>query len=171
MKKKFNWVAWDIICKPKSKGGFGVKHFERFNIALLTKWIWRYLSDTYFVWYNLLSFKYENIHHRIRDGVIQRLDSKTSIWLRDILKMGHVILPGCNWFNRSLSVKSDNNMCTLFHKHCWTGHRPLLSLFSNLFAIATDPDCIIVDRGAWSHSNWRWNIQFQREALTETKNL
>lgn len=39
------WVMWDIVCSPIEKRGFGIKHLEVLNRALLGKWMWRFVSD------------------------------------------------------------------------------------------------------------------------------
>jgi hypothetical protein len=31
-------VRWSVVCKPKSKGGFGIKNLKLFNICLLCNW-------------------------------------------------------------------------------------------------------------------------------------
>jgi hypothetical protein len=37
-KRKYHFVKWRWICKPKSKGGLGVKDLHKFNISLMCKW-------------------------------------------------------------------------------------------------------------------------------------
>ncbi|MCI07485.1 LINE-1 reverse transcriptase like, partial [Trifolium medium] len=54
--KKLCWVKWDQICLPKEQGGLGVKNLELFNLALLSKWKWRFLADGDAVWADLLRF-------------------------------------------------------------------------------------------------------------------
>lgn len=51
------WVAWDGICAPKKEGGLGIKNLHLFNIALLSKWKWRYLCDYKSYWRDLLTFQ------------------------------------------------------------------------------------------------------------------
>ena len=43
--KKLCWVSWDDICKLKSDGGLGVKEVNKFNKALLAKWMWKFLLE------------------------------------------------------------------------------------------------------------------------------
>ncbi|KAL8513823.1 hypothetical protein ACS0TY_013077 [Phlomoides rotata] len=38
---KTPWISWENICKDKNKGGLGIRDLGQFNIALLSKWIWR----------------------------------------------------------------------------------------------------------------------------------
>lgn len=43
-KKKINWVAWEVVTKPKDKGGVRVGCFESYNLVLLVKSWWRLIK-------------------------------------------------------------------------------------------------------------------------------
>ncbi|MCI30811.1 ribonuclease H protein, partial [Trifolium medium] len=49
-RKRINWVKWDVVCRPKSCGGLGVRDIRAVNISLLTKWRWRLLSNDFCMW-------------------------------------------------------------------------------------------------------------------------
>jgi hypothetical protein len=38
-KRKYHWVRWDAMCKPKSLGGLGIVDTKLMNICLMAKWI------------------------------------------------------------------------------------------------------------------------------------
>jgi hypothetical protein len=59
--KRLCWVKWDQVCLPKEQGCLGVKNLELFNMALLRKWKWRFLSDEEAVWADLLRFRYGHL--------------------------------------------------------------------------------------------------------------
>src|SRR3954464_7438321 len=40
-KRKYHLVKWKYVCRPRKKGGLGVKNIRLFNICLLCKWWWR----------------------------------------------------------------------------------------------------------------------------------
>ncbi|KAK2371645.1 hypothetical protein QL285_084567 [Trifolium repens] len=42
--KKISWVKWEVVCKEKSQGGFGVRDIRLVNLSLLSKWRWRLLQ-------------------------------------------------------------------------------------------------------------------------------
>ncbi|KAJ0940005.1 hypothetical protein HanRHA438_Chr02g0067751 [Helianthus annuus] len=43
--RKMNWVAWDVVTRPKKFGGLGISKLKLVNEALLSKWIWRFKND------------------------------------------------------------------------------------------------------------------------------
>lgn len=48
--KKINWVAWDVVTKPKEFGGLGVNSLALANLALLAKWWWRIKVEVNSFW-------------------------------------------------------------------------------------------------------------------------
>ena len=40
-KKRYYFVRWPIVCKPRKKGGLGIKHIRKFNVSLMCKWWWK----------------------------------------------------------------------------------------------------------------------------------
>lgn len=90
-KKRISWVSWPTaICKPKLEGGLGVQHCELFNIALRSKWAWKFPSYANLVWYSLLTFKYGDIKGLILDPSWLFNSRKSSVWWKDLrLSIGY----------------------------------------------------------------------------------
>jgi hypothetical protein len=42
-KKKYHWLKWGEVCKPKDLGGLGIINSSVLNASLLLKWLWRLL--------------------------------------------------------------------------------------------------------------------------------
>lgn len=77
-----NKVVWSDVCKPKEKGGLGLRSLEEMNKVSTLKLIWRILS------YNSLWVRWIR-HYLIRKGSFWNTNSKISLgsWLwKKILK-------------------------------------------------------------------------------------
>lgn len=56
--RKLHTIRWEIICKPKTKGGLGVQVLAWKNVALLAKWWWKARIDRSKLWHRVLTCKY-----------------------------------------------------------------------------------------------------------------
>lgn len=63
--RKFVAVAWDRVCTPVSSGGLGIRLFKDMNVALLSKWLWRYEKEKDSLRRKVIRHKY---HSRGRSG-------------------------------------------------------------------------------------------------------
>ncbi|GJY64381.1 homeodomain-like protein [Tanacetum coccineum] len=50
LKKGKAKVAWESVCKPKLKGGLGIRRLEDFNVSLMATHIWSILSHKESLW-------------------------------------------------------------------------------------------------------------------------
>ncbi|KAH9647069.1 putative reverse transcriptase/RNA-dependent DNA polymerase [Citrus sinensis] len=39
------WMKWNLLCKPKTAGGIGLKNLHDFNVAMLGKQVWKLLTN------------------------------------------------------------------------------------------------------------------------------
>nr|GEV95531.1 RNA-directed DNA polymerase, eukaryota [Tanacetum cinerariifolium] len=56
--RKITWVSWDKILASKKNGGLGISSFHALNLALLLKWVWRFLSQDGSLWYRVIQALY-----------------------------------------------------------------------------------------------------------------
>jgi hypothetical protein len=56
-KKKYRLSKWSILCRPKDQGGLGIEVLELKNKCLLSKWLFKILSEEG-MWQQLLCNKY-----------------------------------------------------------------------------------------------------------------
>ncbi|RVW40762.1 hypothetical protein CK203_080675 [Vitis vinifera] len=52
--KRDHLVSWDVVCKPKAKGGLGFGNISLRNLALLGKWLWRYPREGSALWHQVI---------------------------------------------------------------------------------------------------------------------
>lgn len=65
-KRSIHWVNWEIVCKPKEKGGLGVRDVREMNKALLLKWKWRILMEKDAIWSRFFELRYYNPKFKVQ---------------------------------------------------------------------------------------------------------
>ena len=78
---KQSLVAWDLVCRPKEKGGLGVINLHIQNKGLLLKHLHKFFNKADIPWVTLIWNSYYD------DGVPHATVSVGSFWWRDILKL------------------------------------------------------------------------------------
>lgn len=85
---KIAWVKWEYVCFPKEKGGLGVKDIDCFNKALVSKWLWRFLSCRDCLWVKVIT----SLHGMLSLGeggfVSEGRESRWSCWWREVVNLG-----------------------------------------------------------------------------------
>ncbi|CAJ2651419.1 unnamed protein product [Trifolium pratense] len=99
--RKVCWVKWDQICLPKEKCGLGVKNLELFNLALLSKWKWRFLNHDNAIWADLLRYRYGHLPSLLLSGIDITPGAHSSLWWRDIISLGRRMSD--SWFKSNIS--------------------------------------------------------------------
>ncbi|CAL1369893.1 unnamed protein product [Linum trigynum] len=65
--KKFHLVSWDRCKRPRELGGLGIHDLHRHNIALLSKWCWKFAKEESW-WKRLMIAKYPNVDSKWSPG-------------------------------------------------------------------------------------------------------
>jgi hypothetical protein len=107
--KKQSLAAWEMICKPKEKGGLGVVDFQKQNAALLIKFLDKFYNQDEIPWVQLVwDAHYVN-------KVSHAEDLCGSFWWRDVLKL-------VDNFCGVASVKLGTGSTFLFWSDNWEIH-------------------------------------------------
>lgn len=68
------------FCKWKENSGLGIKNLEKFNLALVGKWLGRALNEKNNIWVKVLVAKYG----KGDEWLEKKYKGKGSIWWRDL---------------------------------------------------------------------------------------
>jgi hypothetical protein len=77
---KQSLAAWELVCKPKLKGGLGIVNFQKQNAALLIKFLDKFYNKNALPWVDLIWFA----HYQGKVPHEEKLCG--SFWWRDIMK-------------------------------------------------------------------------------------
>jgi len=112
-------VAWDRICRPKDKGGIGLRKSAAINVAFQCKLAWKILKNNDSMWVRIMRDKYilsqDFFNYKSRQG-----DSnvwKSIVKCKDLIRQGIVWLVGDGrmisfWFDNWIENKS---LCELLN--------------------------------------------------------
>ncbi|RVW47466.1 putative ribonuclease H protein [Vitis vinifera] len=65
--KRDHLISWDVVCKPRVKGGLGIGKIPLRNRALLGKWLWRYPRESTTLWHQNFNFRRNLTDYEIED--------------------------------------------------------------------------------------------------------
>jgi hypothetical protein len=111
-KKKYRLSRWNILCRPKDQGGLGIEVLELKNKCLLSKWLFKLLSEEG-MWQQLLYNKY------LKNKTLSQVEAKPSD--SQLKGLMHVKK---EFFNR-VFFKVGNGMTVRFWEDVWMGDAPL----------------------------------------------
>ncbi|XP_058725811.1 uncharacterized protein LOC131597115 [Vicia villosa] len=158
-KKCIHWVKWKYVCRPKEKGGLGVRDVEEVNKALLLKWKWRILKEDNAIWSKFFSLRYPcpKLKLQVPNGDMNRSDD--SIWWRDITKNNLIDDFIDGGFSGCFSCCCKDGKNILFWHSLWLGDQSLRELYPDLFDMSTIKNCAIADVLVWNNGNHFWELE------------
>ncbi|XP_050238117.1 uncharacterized mitochondrial protein AtMg00310-like [Mercurialis annua] len=111
--RRMHWVAWSRLCKSKESGGLGFRDLETFNLALLAKQGWRFLTQPE----SLLSRVFKSKYFPFGSFLEANTHSNGSWAWKSLLKGREVLKLGVRWQVRSgreISIRHDPWLPTVF---------------------------------------------------------
>ncbi|XP_058775212.1 uncharacterized protein LOC131649467 [Vicia villosa] len=157
-KRSIHWVKWENVCKPKEKGGLGIRDVGDLNRALLLKWKWRILKEDKAIWSRFLLLRYHNPKFKVLASCGEVLNRDDSSWWRHTVlndfKEEEGVEGFIDWIN--CDCKNGNNI--LFWHSCWLGDQTLCDSFPYLFDLSTNKLCKVSDVISWSEGAFSWNV-------------
>nr|XP_043625514.1 uncharacterized protein LOC122596934 [Erigeron canadensis] len=140
--KKIHWVAWDRVASPIKHGGLGLCRLADSNIALLSKWIWRYRNEDNALWKKVIDSLHGNCEGWRSVPVNKSLASG---WKNIVQKAEKVKVAGKDLIGlfKGICGKGDR---IRFWIDPWVDNTCLKELFPLLFGLENDKKCLVADR-------------------------
>ena len=150
---RYHFVNWKHICTPIYNGVLGIRNIVVFNKALLGKWLWRYTSESAFLWCQVVDCKYGSQ----RGGWCSNWICEpygVSLWKH--------IRVGWDCFSKYLTFKVRDGTRIKFWDNIWCGNCSLRQRFPDLFRLARVLGAMVVDNLRFQGSNILWDVEFSR---------
>jgi len=136
-------VRWEVVQRPKVKGGLGVDDLLLKNAALLFKWWWRYACEEGPLWRRVV----QSLHKE--DQVLlpgRALSTIPGPW-RDLKRLANEEGPITKAFFNNLRVKVGEVSNIRFWMDQWVLDKPLKLVYRRLFIFSSQKREIISNMG------------------------
>jgi hypothetical protein len=150
---KFHLVSWSKICEPIQHGRLGVKDLQRFNKALLGKWLWRYGTDRAALWRQVVAAKYGSSWGDWCSKEVKE-PYGVSLWKS--------IYQGWPSFSKYLFFLVGDGSRVRFWHDRWCGDSSLKEAYPELFCIALDRNALVADLMSRANGMIHWDVLFIR---------
>ncbi|GJT65186.1 RNA-directed DNA polymerase, eukaryota, reverse transcriptase zinc-binding domain protein [Tanacetum coccineum] len=156
--RKMSFIKWDKVLASKDKGGLGVASFYGLNRALITKWIWRFRSQS-----NSLLSKVISALHGI-DGNLGGNSYFPSNWAEINKVIPSLLLKGIDILG-FMKKSIGNGEHTKFWEEPWKDNSPLKSLFPRIYSLETNKSILVSTK--LSHIDLRFSLRRNPRGGTE----
>ncbi|GJS61218.1 RNA-directed DNA polymerase, eukaryota, reverse transcriptase zinc-binding domain protein [Tanacetum coccineum] len=137
---KIAWIAWDKATSSISNGGLGIGTLKSSNLAMLSKWWWRFHTENHAFWCKIIR-SIHGVDGGLNDTSL--IKSKSGPWYRiaklkdDLSKIG---------IDLQYSRKRLVTVVVLSFGYTWLGGSPLKDTFPRLFRLDSNPSCFVCNR-------------------------
>ncbi|MFS7924008.1 hypothetical protein Hanom_Chr03g00267541 [Helianthus anomalus] len=126
-----SWMAWEKVIAPIEYGELGFGSLQDANLAMLSKWWWRFKTDKEGLWRRVVW----SVHHNNRSWApIPAKVTLASPWKHIVGVHEPLIQIGIN-LSESIWCKVGCGTKTTFWFDLWIGLQPLYLSFPLLFAL------------------------------------
>ena len=152
-------VAWSEIEKPKALGGLGIGNLLQHNMALLFKWVWRYLTEPSSLWRNTIKIKfgYGDLF-TANELSIPKIGGPWRGICSSIIRHSK----GNSFLSKNIRRRVGNGAKILFWHDLWIGSSPLKISHPRLFRISSLPNGVVNSFGFWDGIEWVWSFSWAR---------
>ena len=150
-KRKYRMVRWDIICRPKAKGGLGIINTRVMNNCLMIKWWWKIMTlEELPPWLSILKAKY----FPSSSPMFAPAAGGSQFW-HQLVKVRPI-------FRSLVKFVVRNGKSTRFWLDWWVGDSTLVVAFPVLFSYCDDTEVSIFELSARG-----WVLDFRRSLSPE----
>ena len=150
-------AAWDMVCKPKEKGGLGIINLELQNNALLLKQLHKFFERKDIPWVQLVWSLYS-------DAPPQAQSRRGSFWWRDIFDLADT-------YRSITACKVGDGHTALFWKDFWIDDTILAERFPRLFSFVENPDASVNRVLTCEEQHTLYSVPMSVEAFEEYQDL
>ena len=147
-------VNWDSVCWSKEQGSLGIKSLEQVNLALLTKWAWKFNVGSTSPWWKQI----KNVYYMKKTfGLRSKKNHRkmSPIW-KDVCKHH-------NAFWNCLPFKLGDGSKIHFWEDQWCGPSPLAFLFDDLYPLVVKQNCSVASQ--WSKRSYFRGLKLEDRYL------
>ncbi|MFS8026364.1 putative RNA-directed DNA polymerase [Helianthus anomalus] len=147
--KKTHWVSWNVVASPIKCGGLGISKLHNINIALLSKWGWRYKCEFDNLWVKVIDSLFASGSGW---SFIPDKKSASGVWHNIVAVFNKQVSGGTMLRNLFKGVVGRGDQL-YFWLDNWVTDIPLKDLFTRLFSLEVVKTCRVQER---IPGNWLW---------------
>ena len=155
--KCLSLAAWDLVCKPKKKGGLGVLNLKTQNQALLLKFLDKFYNHENIQWVSLIWTTY------YQNQIPHAADSCGSFWWKSVMKLSPI-------YRGVATCSIGNGTTTLFWKDDWNSII-LQDRFPCLYSFVLEEDISVADFISSEDSLQSFYLPLSNQAYQEWQEL
>lgn len=132
--RKITWVCWRKVMAQKQHGGLGISSLLALNLAMLFKWIWRFLSSQSGLWINVIKAIHGN-NGSIDQPFTSRL--RGSVWIGVVKAIVKLKAKGVDLMDFCKLVTGNGNI-SKFWLDKWYGDVCFKEKFPRIYNLETN---------------------------------